>query len=173
MSLGRLAGGALLVTSLAATMGVGTYWTASTLQSDLSRQAQSALSAKQVTATVVFSGRDAYVWAPTISDRADAIAAVRAIPGVRLVLIGEGAAPSQSATQAPPTVEPTANGGPDTLSPTRAGAGATAPGTSLRSWASTGTASASAAQHVQGAYTSAPADHALPGRMIVTMIQEG
>ena len=93
MPLGRLAGGTLVATALAATMCVGTYWTAQAMQSDLVDQARTTLDAQQLTATVMFSGRDAYVWADTPSARADAIAALKTIPGVRIVLVGQGAPP--------------------------------------------------------------------------------
>ncbi len=91
MSFGRLVGRTLVATGLAATMCAGTYWTAQAMQSGLDDQARTALEARQLTASVRFAGRDAYVWADTPTARADAIAAVKTIPGVRIVVIGEGA----------------------------------------------------------------------------------
>lgn len=96
MSLGRLAGRTLLATGLAATMCVGTYWTAQAMQTDLADRAQTTLQAHQLTATVVFSGRDAYVWADTPTARADAIAVLKTMPGVRIVVIGEGVPPTST-----------------------------------------------------------------------------
>lgn len=94
MSLRRLAGGALLATGLAATMCIGTYWTASAMQADLTNQARTTLAAQHLQATVAIAGRDAYVWADTPTARADAIAALRTIPGIRIVVVGEGTPPA-------------------------------------------------------------------------------
>jgi outer membrane protein OmpA-like peptidoglycan-associated protein len=120
MSFGRTVGGALLATGLAATMCVGTYWTAQAMQSDLTHQAQTTLQAHRLAATVVFSGRDAYVWADTPTARADAIAVLKTIPGVRIVSIGEGAAPSSTqASPSPAAATATATGtGTRTSQPT-------------------------------------------------------
>lgn len=93
MPCGRLAAGALLATALATSMCAGTYWTASAMQSDLADRTRTTLEARRLTAIVLFSGRDAYVWAETAKTRADAVAVVRAIPGVRIVVVGEGAPP--------------------------------------------------------------------------------
>jgi hypothetical protein len=98
MSLGRRASGTLLATGLAATMGLGTYWSAHAMESTLADQARVTLEARQLTASVLFAGRDATVWADSPSAREDAIAALRTIPGVRIVLIGEGAPPAVSSS---------------------------------------------------------------------------
>lgn len=112
MPRGRLAAGALLVTALATTMCAGTYWTASAMQSDLADRTRTTLEARHLTAVVLFSGRDAYVWAETAKARADAVAVVKAIPGVRIVVVGEGAPPriSPSAASVAATPAPGAIG---------------------------------------------------------------
>jgi outer membrane protein OmpA-like peptidoglycan-associated protein len=115
MPFGRIVSGTLLAVGLATTMSVGSYWTAQAMQSDLTDQAHTALQARHLTATVTFSGRDAYVWADTLTARADAIAALKTIPGVRVVLVGEGAPPvtpgsrpsAAPATSARPASTPT------------------------------------------------------------------
>lgn len=123
MPLGRLVGGTLIATALAATMCVGTYWTASAMQSDLVDKAQTTLDAQHLTATVMFSGRDAYVWADTPTARADAIAALKTIPGVRVVLVGEGPAPltpqspSAAVTSTRPSTAPSAEAVPTATPP--------------------------------------------------------
>jgi peptidoglycan-associated lipoprotein len=111
MSLGRRASGTLLATGLAATMGLGTYWSAHAMESALVDQARVTLEARQLTASVLFAGRDATVWADGPSARVDAIAALRTIPGVRIVVIGEGAPPavsSSSSSVAVTSAKPTA-----------------------------------------------------------------
>jgi outer membrane protein OmpA-like peptidoglycan-associated protein len=111
MSLGRRASGTLLATGLAATMGLGTYWSAHAMESALVDQARVTLEARQLTASVLFAGRDASVWADSPSAREDAIAALRTIPGVRIVVIGEGAPPavsSSSSSVAVTSAKPTA-----------------------------------------------------------------
>ena len=111
MSLGRRASGTLLATGLAATMGLGTYWSAHAMGSTLADQARVTLEARQPTASVLFAGRDATVWADSPSARKDAIAALRTIPGVRIVVIGEGAPPavsSSSSSVAVTSAKPTA-----------------------------------------------------------------
>ena len=111
MSLGRRASGTLLVSGLAATMGLGTYWSAHAMESALVDQARVTLEARQLTASVLFAGRDATVWADSPSAREDAIAALRTIPGVRIVVIGEGAPPavsSSSSSVAVTSAKPTA-----------------------------------------------------------------
>jgi len=111
MSLGRRASGTLLATGLAATMGLGTYWSAHAMESALVDQARVTLEARQLTASVLFAGRDATVWADSPSAREDAIAALRTIPGVRIVVIGEGAPPavsSSSSSVAVTSAKPTA-----------------------------------------------------------------
>lgn len=111
MSLGRRASGTLLATGLAATMGLGTYWSAHAMESTLADQARVTLEARQLTASVLFAGRDATVWADSPSAREDAIAALRTIPGVRIVVIGEGAPPavsSSSSSVAVTSAKPTA-----------------------------------------------------------------
>ena len=111
MSLGRRASGTLLATGLAATMGLGTYWSAHAMESALVDQARVTLEARQLTASVLFAGRDATVWADGPSAREDAIAALRTIPGVRIVVIGEGALPtvsSSSSSVAVTSAKPTA-----------------------------------------------------------------
>lgn len=111
MSLGRRASGTLLSTGLAATMGLGTYWSAHAMESTLADQARVTLEARQLTASVLFAGRDATVWADSPSAREDAIAALRTIPGVRIVVIGEGAPPavsSSSSSVAVTSAKPTA-----------------------------------------------------------------
>jgi len=111
MSLGRRASGTLLATGLAATMGLGTYWSAHAMESTLADQARVTLEARQLTASVLFAGRDATVWADSPSAREDAIAALRTIPGVRIVVIGEGAPPavsSSSSSAAVTSAKPTA-----------------------------------------------------------------
>ncbi len=111
MSLGRRASGTLLATGLAATMGLGTYWSAHAMESALVDQARVTLEARQLTASVLFAGRDATVWADSPSAREDAIAALRTIPGVRIVVIGEGAPPavsSSSSSAAVTSAKPTA-----------------------------------------------------------------
>jgi outer membrane protein OmpA-like peptidoglycan-associated protein len=124
MSLGRLAGGALVATGLAATMCVGTYWTASAMQSDLADQARTTLAAQHLNATVTFAGRDAYVWADSPTARADAIAVLRTIPGVRIVLVGTGTgpvapspSPSLTATSVGPSVTATRTSPPPSSAP--------------------------------------------------------
>ena len=146
MSLRRVAGGTLVAAGLAATMCVGTYWTAQAMQADLTDQARITLEARHLTATVAFSGRDAYVWADTPTARADALAALRTIPGVRIVLVGAGAPPvptqpsasaavtsrtpepaAPSTTSSPPTASPsaaTASPSADTARPSAATASA-------------------------------------------------
>ena len=94
MSLGRPVVGALLATALATTMCAGTYWAASAMQSDLADHARTTLEARHLTAVVVFSGRDARVWANTATARADAVAVLRTIPGVRTVVVADGAPPT-------------------------------------------------------------------------------
>lgn len=94
---GRVVTGSLLAVGLAATMTAGTYWTASAMQTALADAARTRLDAQQLTATVMMAGRDAYVWARTPTERADAIAAVRTVPGVRVVLVGDGAPPARGA----------------------------------------------------------------------------
>ena len=111
MSFGRRASGTLLATGLAATMGLGTCWSAHAMESTLADQARVTLEARQLNATVVFAGRDATVWADSPSARADAIAALRTIPGVRVVVTGEGAlpaVPSVSSSAAVTSAKPTA-----------------------------------------------------------------
>ena len=111
MSLGRRASGTLLSTGLAATMGLGTYWSAHAMESTLADQARVTLEARQLTASVLFAGRDATVWADGPSAREDAIAALRTIPGARIVVIGEGAPPavsSSSSSVAVTSAKPTA-----------------------------------------------------------------
>jgi hypothetical protein len=83
MSFGRRASGTLLATGLAATMGLGTYWSAHAMESTLADHARETLEGGQLTATVLFAGRDATVWAESPSAREVAIAAMRTIPGVR------------------------------------------------------------------------------------------
>jgi len=80
MSFGRRASGTLLATGLAATMGLGTSWSAHAMESTLADQARVTLEARQPTASVLFAGRDATVWADSPSAREDAIAALRTIP---------------------------------------------------------------------------------------------
>ena len=94
MSRRRLVSGSLIATALAATMWVGTYWTAQAMQAGLVQRAHDTLESRQLSATVLVSGRDAYVWAETPTARADAMAALRTIPGIRVVLVGEGAPPA-------------------------------------------------------------------------------
>lgn len=111
MSLGRRASGTLLATGLAATMGLGPYWSAHAMESALVDQARVTLEARQLTASVLFAGRDASVWADSPSAREDAIAALRTIPGVRIVVIGEGSPPavsSSSSSVAVTSAKPTA-----------------------------------------------------------------
>ena len=111
MSLGRRASGTLLATGLAATMGLGTYWSAHAMESALVDQARVTLEARQLTASVLFAGRDATVWADGPSALEDAIAALRTIQGVRIVVIGEGAPPavsSSSSSVAVTSAKPTA-----------------------------------------------------------------
>jgi len=111
MSLGRRANGTLLATGLAATMDLGTYWSAHAMESTLADQARVTLEARQPTASVLFAGRDATVWADSPSAREDAIAALRTIPGVRIIVIGEGAPPavsSSSSSVAVTSAKPTA-----------------------------------------------------------------
>jgi len=111
MSFGRRASGTLLATGLAATMGLGTCWSAHAMESTLADQARVTLEARQLNATVAFAGRDATVWADSPSARADAIAALRTIPGVRVVVTGEGAlpaVPSLSSSVATPKATATA-----------------------------------------------------------------
>ena len=125
-ALGRLATGALLATGLAATMVLGTCWTATAMQTGLADAARTTLDAKNLAATVMVSGRDAYVWAKTPTERADAIAALRTVPGVRIVLVGEGEPPSRGAvvaTQPDPHTGGSAPGSPSispASSPTKA-----------------------------------------------------
>lgn len=121
MSIAGRAGGALLATGLAATLSVGSYWSAQSLQSTLADQARSTLEARHLAATVQIAGRDATVWAATATVRDQAIAALLTVPGVRVVAAGEGTAPDSSAgaetvtvgsaasspTQATPSVTPT------------------------------------------------------------------
>jgi outer membrane protein OmpA-like peptidoglycan-associated protein len=111
MSLGRRASGTLFATGLVATMGLGTYWSAHAMESALVDQARVTLETRQLTANVLFAGRDATVWADSPSAREDAIAALRTIPGVRIVVIGEGAPPavsSSSSSVAVTSAKPTA-----------------------------------------------------------------
>ncbi len=112
MSRRRLLSGSLIATALAATMCVGTYWTAQAMQTGLVQKAHDTLESRQLSATVVVSGRDAYVWAETPTARADAIAALRTIPGIRVVHVGEGTPPAPQpvlpAAGATPTPTPTA-----------------------------------------------------------------
>lgn len=98
MSFGRRASGTLLATGLAATMGLGTYWSAHAMESTLADLARETLEGGQLTATVLLAGRDATVWAESPAARADAIAALRTIPGVRVVVPGDGASPAASAS---------------------------------------------------------------------------
>ena len=99
MSLGRRASGTLLATGLAATIGLGTYWSAHAMESDLADQARETLEGCRLTATVLFAGRDATVWAESPSAREDAVAALRTIPGVRVVGPGDGASPAVSSSE--------------------------------------------------------------------------
>jgi len=98
MSFGRRASGTLLASGLAATMGLGTYWSAHAMESTLADNARETLEGRQLTATVLFAGRDATVWAESPSAREDAIAALRTIPGVRVVVPGDGALPTVSSS---------------------------------------------------------------------------
>jgi outer membrane protein OmpA-like peptidoglycan-associated protein len=133
MSLRRVAGGTLLAVGLATTMCVGTYWTAQAMQADLTDQARIALEARHLTATVAFSGRDAYVWAETPTARADAVAAVRTVPGVRTVLVGAGAPPVST--------QPSASAGVTPRTPTPAAPSTTSsPATTIPSAATTSAA---------------------------------
>ena len=91
--LGRIATETLLAAGLVGTIYAGTYWTATALQAGIAGESRSTLEAKHLAATVMMSGRDAYVWAKTPTERADAIAALRTVPGVRVVLVGEGDPP--------------------------------------------------------------------------------
>jgi OOP family OmpA-OmpF porin len=104
-------------------MCVGTYWTAQAIQTDLTDQAQTMLQAHRLAATVVFSGRDAYVWADTPTARADAIAVLKTIPGIRIVSIGEGAAPTS--TQPNPSSATAARTATGTGQPTASASSAT------------------------------------------------
>jgi outer membrane protein OmpA-like peptidoglycan-associated protein len=145
MSLGRRASGTLLSTGLAATMGLGTYWSAHAMESTLADQARVTLEARQLTASVLFAGRDATVWADSPSAREDAIAALRTIPGVRIVVIGEGAPPavsSSSSSVAVTSAKPTATR--TTVATPKATATATVGSTSAPTVTTTPTAAASA-----------------------------
>ena len=145
MSLGRRASGTLLATGLAATMGLGTYWSAHAMESALVDQARVTLEARQLTASVLFAGRDATVWADGPSAREDAIAALRTIPGVRIVDIGEGAPPavsSSSSSVAVTSAKPTATR--TTVATPKATATPTVSSTSTPTVTTTPTAAASA-----------------------------
>ncbi len=104
MSFVRRASGALLATGLAATMGMGSYWSAQTLQSTLVDQARKTLESRSLVATVQFDGRDATVWAATPAAREQAIAALLTIPGVRVVVPGDGTAPENATAGSTVTV---------------------------------------------------------------------
>jgi len=145
MSLGRRASGTLLATGLAATMGLGTYWSAHAMESALVDQARVTLEARQLTASVLFAGRDATVWADSPSAREDAITTLRTIPGVRIVVIGEGAPPavsSSSSSVAVTSAKPTATR--TTVATPRATATPTVSSTSTPTVTTTPTAAASA-----------------------------
>ena len=145
MSLGRRAGGTLLTTGLAATIGLGTYWSAHAMESALVDQARVTLEARQLTASVLFAGRDATVWADSPSAREDAIAALRTIQGVRIVIIGEGAPPavsSSSSSVAVTSAKSTATR--TTVATPKATATATVSSTSAPTVTTTPTAAASA-----------------------------
>ena len=145
MSLGRRASGTLLATGLAATIGLGTYWSAHAMESALVDQARVTLEARQLTASVLFAGRNATVWADSPSAREDAITALRTIPGVRIVDIGEGVPPavsSSSSSVALTSAKPTATR--TTVATPKATATATVSSTSAPTVTTTPTAAASA-----------------------------
>lgn len=96
MSFAGRAGGALLATGLAATLSVGSYWSGQSVQAALADRARSTLESRHLAATVQIQGRDATVWAATDSVREQAIAAVLTVPGVRVVVAGQGTAPQSS-----------------------------------------------------------------------------
>ena len=104
MSFARSAGGALLATGLVATMGLGSYWSAQTLQSTLADEARLALESRALTATVQFDGRDATVWAASPGARDQAVAALLTIPGVRVVVAGDGTPPENASAGSTVTV---------------------------------------------------------------------
>jgi outer membrane protein OmpA-like peptidoglycan-associated protein len=93
MSYARGTGGVFLATGLAATMGLGSFWSAQSLQSTLADQARMALESRALVAIVQFDGRDATVWASSSAARDQAVAALLTIPGVRLVVAGDGIPP--------------------------------------------------------------------------------
>lgn len=112
MSFVGRASGALLTTGLAATLSIGSVWSAQALQSTLADQARATLESRHLVATVQMSGRDATVWAATSSAREQAIDALLSVPGVRIVVAGEGDAPSNSTAGATVTVSSSATAQP-------------------------------------------------------------
>jgi outer membrane protein OmpA-like peptidoglycan-associated protein len=159
MSLGRRASGTLLATGLAATMGLGTYWSAHAMESALVDQARVTLEARQLTASVLFAGRDATVWADSPSAREDAIAALRTIQGVRIVVIGEGAPPAVSASSSSVAVT---SAKPTATRTTVATPKATATGTVSSASAPTVTTTPTAAASATTAVATTPVPAASP-----------
>jgi hypothetical protein len=92
------AGGALLATGLVATMGLGSYWSARSLHSTLADQARLMLETRALAATVQFDGRDATVWASSPAARDQAVAALLTIPGVGVVVAGDGTPATTNST---------------------------------------------------------------------------
>ncbi len=104
MSLARRAGGELPTSGLVATMGLGSYWSAESLQRALADEARLALGSRALDATVLFDGRDATVWASSPTARDQAVAALMAIPGVRTVVAADGNPPENASAGSTVTV---------------------------------------------------------------------
>lgn len=117
MSIAGRAGGALLATGLAATLSVGSYWSGQSVQAALADRARSTLESRHLVATVQIEGRDATVWAATDSVREQAIAAVLTVPGVRVVVAGQGTAPAASSASATVAATPTPSTSPSMPAP--------------------------------------------------------